>query len=552
VLRLSIFGTFRVADASGKEIPVKSRKSRALLAYLALPPGKPRSREQIMALLWSDRGDQQARSSLRQALSGLRRELGEERLSALRITDEALTLDPEQVLVEPASPGDVLLDGLHLNDPAFDEWLRDERLRHEGGSEPDPLPPGLSLPDKPSIAVLPFTNMSGDPEQEYFSDGITEDIITELSRFRSLFVIARNSSFTFKGQAVDLSEVAKRLGVRYILEGSVRRAANRVRITAQLIEAANQNHLWSERYDGQLEDIFSLQDDISERVVWALVGHLEQAETIKAKRSGTVDPTAYDVMLRAFDQLVRYTPDDTAEAIRLMESVVATTPKSGMALSRLAAAYQLKYWWTGDLEWTRRAEEAANAALELGDNEESTEALLAYCAAIRGDFARAERHMERALANNPHNRHTMYYHMSIQNIRGHPEAEGTPKLLLKWPRGSGGWIRSTQPISMKKKAMRSISRAATKRASWRLNGRCPIISMRHTPASQPPMDKSGTSNRPSGHGAAVLPFAQATRLSRLPTRLYMRNKMIWSTGLTACARQGCQNESIVSLGSDSD
>jgi TolB-like protein/Flp pilus assembly protein TadD len=422
VLRLSIFGTFRVADASGKEIPVKSRKSRALLAYLALPPGKPRSREQIMALLWSDRGDQQARSSLRQALSGLRRELGEERLSALRITDEALTLDPEQVLVEPASPGDVLLDGLHLNDPAFDEWLRDERLRHEGGSEPDPLPPGLSLPDKPSIAVLPFTNMSGDPEQEYFSDGITEDIITELSRFRSLFVIARNSSFTFKGQAVDLSEVAKRLGVRYILEGSVRRAANRVRITAQLIEAANQNHLWSERYDGQLEDIFSLQDDISERVVWALVGHLEQAETIKAKRSGTVDPTAYDVMLRAFDQLVRYTPDDTAEAIRLMESVVATTPKSGMALSRLAAAYQLKYWWTGDLEWTRRAEEAANAALELGDNEESTEALLAYCAAIRGDFARAERHMERALANNPHNRHTMYYHMSIQNIRGHPEA----------------------------------------------------------------------------------------------------------------------------------
>jgi TolB-like protein len=305
VLRLSIFGTFRVADASGKEIPVKSRKSRALLAYLALPPGKPRSREQIMALLWSDRGDQQARSSLRQALSGLRRELGEERLSALRITDEALTLDPEQVLVEPASPGDVLLDGLHLNDPAFDEWLRDERLRHEGGSEPDPLPPGLSLPDKPSIAVLPFTNMSGDPEQEYFSDGITEDIITELSRFRSLFVIARNSSFTFKGQAVDLSEVAKRLGVRYILEGSVRRAANRVRITAQLIEAANQNHLWSERYDGQLEDIFSLQDDISERVVWALVGHLEQAETIKAKRSGTVDPTAYDVMLRAFDQLVQ-------------------------------------------------------------------------------------------------------------------------------------------------------------------------------------------------------------------------------------------------------
>lgn len=121
MLRLNIFGPFRAADALGSEIPVKSRKARALLAYLALPPGKPRSREQVMALLWSDRGDQQARASLRQALSGLRKDLGDETVAALKITDEALALDPARVVVEPGAPGDVLLDGLHLSDPAFEE-----------------------------------------------------------------------------------------------------------------------------------------------------------------------------------------------------------------------------------------------------------------------------------------------------------------------------------------------------------------------------------------------------------------------------------------------
>ena len=131
MLRLTIFGRFRAADALGNEIPIKSRKSRALLAYLALPPGKERSREEVMALLWSDRGDEQARSSLRQALSGLRKELGEIAVGALQITDESLALDPDLVVVEPASPGDALLAGLHINDPAYDEWLRDERLRRE-------------------------------------------------------------------------------------------------------------------------------------------------------------------------------------------------------------------------------------------------------------------------------------------------------------------------------------------------------------------------------------------------------------------------------------
>ena len=137
MLRLSIFGRFRAADALGNEIPIKSKKARALLAYLALPPGKERSREEVMGLLWSERGDEQARSSLRQALSGLRKELGENAIRALKITDEALALDPSLVAVEPGSPGDVLLSGMHISDSAFDEWLRDERLRHEDAPAAD-------------------------------------------------------------------------------------------------------------------------------------------------------------------------------------------------------------------------------------------------------------------------------------------------------------------------------------------------------------------------------------------------------------------------------
>ena len=228
-----------------------------------------------MALLWSDRGDQQARSSLRQALSGLRKDLGEEGLSALWITDESLTLDPAQVIVEPAVAGDVLLDGLHLTDPAFEEWLRDERLRTqelEGFVTPTPEPP---LSHKPSVVVLPFTNMSGDPEQEYFSDGMTEDIITELSRFRGLSVIARNSAFHYKGKSPKIQDVAHELGVGYVVEGSVRKAGNRVRITIQLVDAPTGNHLWAERYDRDLEDIFAVQDEVTRIVVSTVAGRID-------------------------------------------------------------------------------------------------------------------------------------------------------------------------------------------------------------------------------------------------------------------------------------
>ena len=164
------------------------------------------------------------------------------------------------------------------------------------GEAAKPLP----LPDKPSIAVLPFTNMSGDPEQEYFADGMVQDIITALSRFKSLFVIARNSSFTYKGKAVDIKQVGRELGVRYVLEGSVRKAGGRVRITGQLIEAATRAHLWANRFDGGLGDIFDLQEQVTESIVGAIAPAVEKAEIERAKRKPTESLDAYDHYLRGW------------------------------------------------------------------------------------------------------------------------------------------------------------------------------------------------------------------------------------------------------------
>lgn len=157
----------------------------------------------------------------------------------------------------------------------------------------------LSLPDKPSIAVLPFTNMSGEPEQEYFTDGITEDIIIELSRFHSLFVIARNTTFTYKGKSVDIQQVGKELGVRYVLEGSIRKAGNRVRVTGQLIDALTGNHIWAERYDRVLEDIFAVQKEVTKSIVSAIAPHINTAEVEKARRRRPENLSAYEIAVRA-------------------------------------------------------------------------------------------------------------------------------------------------------------------------------------------------------------------------------------------------------------
>src|SRR5437867_12069146 len=197
----------------------------------------------------------------------------------------------------------------------------------------------LALPDKPSIAVLPFTNMSGDPEQEYFSDGITEDLITDLSKLSGLFVIARNSVFTYKGRAVDVGEVSRRLGVRYLVEGSVRKAGNRVRINAQLVNATTGGHLWAERYDRELQDIFALQDEVTQKIVFALKVMLTPDEQVRFRQAPTNNLDAYDSFLRGQAYFWRFTGEANTQARQMFERAIELDPQYAGAYAILSRTY---------------------------------------------------------------------------------------------------------------------------------------------------------------------------------------------------------------------
>jgi TolB-like protein len=232
--------------------------------------------------------------------------------------------------------GKVEVEFADLGEQTLKNIARPLRVYRVGSSAAanQPIRPAstLPLPDKPSIAVLPFANMSGDPEQEYFADGMVEEIITALSRIRWLFVIARNSSFTYKGRAVDVKRAGRELGVRYVLEGSVRKAGGRVRITAQLIDADSGAHLWADRFDGSLEDVFDLQDKVASSVTGVIEPTLQAAETQRSARRPTTDLTAYDAYLRAY-AIVMSSAKQVPEALRLLEQAITRDPNYGLALA---------------------------------------------------------------------------------------------------------------------------------------------------------------------------------------------------------------------------
>jgi adenylate cyclase len=424
MLRLTLFGEFSVAGAEGTKIAIKSKKAKGLLAYLALSPRLSRSREEIMALLWSDRAEAQARASLRQVLVGLRKDLGEVATEALVVTNQTVALDPSRITIEAPSQGEELLSGFYLHDPAFEDWLRDERLRHEDANMPSPQPRELPLPDKPSVAVLPFINLNADPAQEYFSDGITEDIITGLSRFRELFVIARNSALTYKSRPVKVQDIGEELGVRYIVEGSVRKSGNRVRITAQLVEAATGNHLWAERYDREAEDVFALQDDVTEIVVATLAGRLGVLGADYIRRKPTQSLTAFDHLLRARQLIYRYKLESILEAQRLLDKAIALDPDYAIAHAWLSETYWAEWLagWTKDAKATfEQAAGAAAHAVALDDTDPQAHLEMGQICVDRRQYDDGRSHFEKALSLNPNDPNGLMMMSYYSSCVGDPE-----------------------------------------------------------------------------------------------------------------------------------
>jgi adenylate cyclase len=285
--------------------------------------------------------------------------------------------------------------------------------------------PALALPDKPSIAVLPFENMSGDPEQEYFADGMVEEIITALSRFKSLFVIARHSSFTFKGKAVDIKEVRRRLGVRYVLEGSVRKASGKVRITGQLIDAVTGAHLWADRFERDLTDIFALQDEVTLAVVSAVQPKMLQTEIEMATRRRPESLTAYDFFLRSMQQYYLTTRESLAEAIRLAHRALELDPRFGSAaaLAGDCHASNVALGYANDPQFDcKEAVRLARLALRIDDGDPDTLSRIAVISAGMVGDSEAEIEMaDRAVALNPNSWRTWNNRGWVYIMAGLPE-----------------------------------------------------------------------------------------------------------------------------------
>jgi adenylate cyclase len=277
---------------------------------------------------------------------------------------------------------------------------------------------------KPSLVVLPFVNMSGDPEQEFFADGLTEDIITELSRFRDLLVISRNSAFVHKGKAVKVRDIAREFAVHYVVEGSVRKVADRVRVTVQLIDAETDRHIWAERYDRKIEDIFAIQDEVSSAIVGTLPGRIEAAGHDRAKRKPTENMAAYEYVLAGKILHHRSTPEDNAEAQRMLDRALALDSKYAHAHAWKACVIG-QTWvnnWCEDREGTWKTVVAeARTALTLDDNDSDVHRILAAVHLAHDDHERARYHQERALNLNPNNDLILVQNGEVLTWLGRPE-----------------------------------------------------------------------------------------------------------------------------------
>ena len=299
------------------------------------------------------------------------------------------------------------------------QWLPDTTRNKQNGTIEDMA----ELPDKPSIAVLAFNNMSGDPEQDYFSDGLTEDIITELSRFSELFVIARNSSFAFKGKAVDIKDVARQLGVQYVVEGSVRKAGNRVRVTAQLIDSIGGAHIWADRYDRLLEDIFEVQDDVVKAIVGVLPGRIAEAGADRVRRKPTSDMSAFDHLLRGNHALFRR-GDSLKEAISHYKKAIEIDPECAPAYAGIAIAEGMSVWdlSTYDDNPLERAYDYGKRAIEIDPGDYRSHGAFGEALRQLGQHGLARQHLQRARQLNPNSAQVIGYWAMLLAYTGEPEA----------------------------------------------------------------------------------------------------------------------------------
>lgn len=344
--------------------------------------------------------------------------------------------DPVRVYKVPMEPGDVGKRGkgkrlkkvalaaaivLILGTAAFAVWnfyLRPPQIEPASVEKM-----AFPLPEKPSIAVLPFTNMSGDPKQEYLSDGITESIITTVSRIPNLFVIARNSTFTYKGKAVKVQQVAEDLGVQYVLEGSVQRSGDRLRITAQLIDALSGHHVWSERYDRDLKDLFAMQDDITMEVLQAMRVKLTQGEQVlRANRPGNIEAALK--CYKAWDYCLRFSPEANAMAKKLGEEVVAMEPNWGEGYYVLASAHMMDVWLSttkSPKESIGRAIELSEKAVSLDDSLAQALGLLGYLYGMKREYDKSVAYAEKAVAKDPNGADAHAWLGNCLNFAARPE-----------------------------------------------------------------------------------------------------------------------------------
>jgi adenylate cyclase len=306
----------------------------------------------------------------------------------------------------------------------FDQPIRAFAARTKSGeSVPAPEPGSVASRDestrekrpatnRPSIAVLPFDNMSGDPEQEYFSDGITEDIITELSRFRDLFVIARHSSFVFKNQSVNIAELGEKLGVQYVVEGSVRKLGNRARITTQLVDVSTGKHVWADRYDRNLEDIFAVLDELTRTITATLVGRVAHAHRARTHKKSTPSLDAYDWFVQGRELFYNGTSDDNSKACKIFEKAVSLDPDYATAYALLAETY-IRDWvtfWNESPETSlNRAWENARKAIAIDETDSWCQTALGVAHLFNGDHEQAYFHLDKALTLNPNDTHAMVY-----------------------------------------------------------------------------------------------------------------------------------------------